>query len=460
VRDRDLIVPPQNLEAERAVVGSIALDPAALDLVAPILGGPSAFYQASHRAIYEAMLSLAERGAPPDALTLRAEMARLGTLEKVGGSEALEAIVDSVPSAANAEYYARIVADRAGVRAVRDAATEILRRIDDAPEQKAEEARDLAARVIGPALERGSVDEGAELADVAHDEVERAIRGEKAPALPSGIVDLDRLLGGGLPFGALCVLAARPGCGKTSVAVQVSAHAAIDEGAGVAFFSLEMGRGEIARVTLAQRSGVAALVQRSGGLHSGALARLTSAREELRASKFRVFDGERTLGGIVARSRALARRGGLRLIVIDYLQLVESPGTQRDESRTESVGRVSRTLKAIARELNVVVLAAAQLNRAVEQREGSKPRLSDLRESGSIEQDADIVIGLSRDAAARNEQPGMAKGIEFHVLKHRGGATGVVPAIFDAAAQRVSPVARGTPPPEWAADERTEDAAA
>jgi len=404
------------------------------------------------------MLALSQRGAPPDALTLRAELTRLGTLDRVGGSEALEVIVDAVPSAANAEHYARIVADRAGVRAVRDAATEILRRVDDAPEQKAEEARDLAARVIGPALEQGAVDEGAELADVAHDEVERALRGEKAPALPAGIGDLDRLLGGGFPLGGLVVIAARPGAGKSSVAVQIASHAALEERTGVAFFSLEMGRGEIARVALAQRSGVAALVQRSGGLHAGALARLTSAREELRGSAFRVFDGERTLGGIVARSRALARRGGLRLLVIDYLQLVESPSAQRDESRTEAVGRVSRTLKAIARELNVVILAAAQLNRAVESREGNKPRLSDLRESGSIEQDADIVIGLSRDAAGRSEQPGMAKGIELHVLKHRGGATGVVPAIFDAAAQRVSPVARGTPPPEWAADERDEAA--
>jgi len=440
VRDAELIVPPSDVEAERCVLGSVVLDPAALDEVAPILRGPSAFYVAAHQAIYRAMVALAGRGTPPDARTLRAELRQRGELDSIGGDAALAVAVEEVPHLGRAVYYAQIVADLASKRAIREAAQAILRAIDGGGPLTAAEARDVASREIAKAVERSESVGAQWVGDLMVAEEARIDDPTPDLVFPTNMDRTDFTTGGGWRPGQLVILAARPGVGKTSLAMQYAAAAASTVGALVLTF--EMSAPELLRLVLGQGSGVAPSVIRRRAFAPSVRAKVMHVGDRLKTPESRLWidDTARTLTDIQVAARRRVRSHGVKVVVVDYLQLVDPGKDRREENRAEAVGRLSRGLKMLARDLGIAVIALAQFNRALESREGHKPRLSDLRESGSIEQDADIVLAIHRETNP-SETKSDAGAAELIFLKHRGGPLGVIPMRFEGMTQTFREVA-------------------
>lgn len=426
MRDDDLIVPPSNLEAERCVLGSIVLDPAALAEVAPILQGPGAFYSAGHGTIYAAMLTLSERGVPADHVTLKAELVRRGKLADVGGVDELREIIEAPPSSANAVYYAKIVSGLASVRSVREAALRIVKAID-AANLNADEVRDLGSREIAKAVERAGTSDSRWVFDLANEEQARLDDTSPDPVIESGLERLDYMLGGGWRPGQLVILAARPGVGKTSLAMQFARAA---QGQGALVITLEMSAAELVRLLLSQRAEVGSSKIRSRHLSAKDRGAVRNAGSSFEVARIWVNDSARTLTDILSQARRARAKDGIGLLIVDYLQLVDPGKDRREENRAEAVGRLSRGLKLLARDAGISVIALAQFNRALESREGHKPRLSDLRESGSIEQDADIVIAIHREVVPNESKPEMSKEGELILLKHRGGPVGSIPVSF------------------------------
>ena len=441
MRDHELTVPPSDIEAERCVLGSVVLDPGVLDEVTPILRGPAAFYVAAHGTIYDAMTTLAGRGVPPNAVTLKDELRRRGKLDEIGGTAALAAAVEEVPNSGRAVDYARIVADRATVRGIREAALAILRAVDGPAPLTADEARDLGSREIAKAVDRGGAVAERWIGDLLADEYARLDDPTPDRATPTGFPRLDGHTGGGWRPGQLVIVAARPGVGKTSLAMQYATAAALDDGPGALVLTFEMSSPELVRLLLGQGSKVAPSTIRRRALNSTTRASVDGAASRLGSERSRlwIYDGARTLTDIQAATRRVVRRERVGVVIVDYLQLVDPGKDRRDENRAEAVGRLSRGLKMLARDLSITVVALAQFNRAVESREGHKPRLSDLRESGSIEQDADIVLAIHRETNP-NESKADPAIAELIFLKHRGGPVGVIPMHFDGSSQRFSEV--------------------
>ncbi len=417
---------PHSVEAEQSLLGALLIDPAALDRVRDTIAEHD-LYRADHRTIWRQIVSMSDASLPIDVVTVAERLESLGTLDQCGGLVYLATMAQNVPSAANARRYAELVAKHGHLRALQAAAQEILDAVAAPGIRTAAEIASDAERILsGFAADRGA-GEPVTAADAMAQVLRDADDGAGRAGLMTGIDDLD-FLTGGLEPGQLVIPAARPAVGKTAVALAIARHVARNEGR-VAFFSLEMTRRELAARLLAAESGIPARVLRSGP-NPGEWAALADAATKRGNSSLILDDrAAASVAYIRARCRRLKREGGLSLVVIDYLQLM-APENPR-ANRNEQVGSLSRGLKALAKELQVPVIALAQLNRTSENRADKRPMLSDLRDSGEVEQDADAVLLLSRATEAGDV-------IECDLAKHRQGPTGSFFLDFDGARMRFS----------------------
>jgi replicative DNA helicase len=422
-------LPPQSLESEMGVLGSILLDNDVLHEVVAILKVED-FYRDSHQVIYRAVRDLYDEGKPIDTIILAEELGRRGDYEKIGGDETLAQILNSVPHAANAKYYAGIVRQKAVKRRLIEGAHETLRE-GYADEMTAEEFLEAAERRVFDIAEDQVTGETVELRDVVTEAMDRiAARSEARhpiTGIGTGYFELDDLTAGFQPS-QLVILAARPSMGKTALALNICEHIALNQKKGLLFVSLEMNKLELAERLLCARAKVEGDKLRKGmGLGSREMNMLGRAYDELRVAPIFIDDTPtRNMLQITANARRLKLRHEIALIVVDYIQLVDSEESR--DSRQEQIAKISRRLKTLGRELHVPVIALSQLNRAVENREDRRPRMADLRESGAIEQDADLVLLLHRpEYYDPNDQPGVA---ELIVAKNRNGATNSVKLTF------------------------------
>lgn len=391
-------LPPQNIEAEQSLLGSILIDPEAIIRVSPIVR-PEDFYRETHRIIYAAALELHDRRQPADFVTLRDALQQRNQLEMVGGTAYLSALVNAVPTSAHAEYYAQIVQRTAILRRLIDAATEITG-IAHEPVDDVEEAIDRAEQVLFAVAERRHARDLTPISQVVARYYDRLqiLNENKGQLLgvPTGFTALDKLLGGLQPSD-LIILAARPSMGKTALALTIAAHAAKRHRSHVAIFSLEMSAEQVVQRLLAAETGIDIQRLRGGDVGDDEWPIIVQAAGVLSDTQIFIDDSPSlTVLSMRSKARRIHTQYGLDLIVVDYLQLME--GDRRSENRVQEISNISRGLKGLARELNVPVLALSQLSRAVEARQDKRPQLSDLRESGSIEQDADVVLFIYRDA--------------------------------------------------------------
>jgi replicative DNA helicase len=426
-------LPPHNQDAERGVLGGVLRDPDELSSVQQIIRADN-FYFDAHQKIFQAICELADEHQPLDLVMLHERLNKKKVLEDVGGVEYLSDLWESVPTGANAEYHARIVRDTAMVRSLIHAGTEMLRDAYDRT-QSADELVSQAERKIMDIARSGMVGETRTLNQAVLEALSRidSRAGKDASdlsisGLPTGYHDLDQILAG-LHNSELVILAARPSVGKTAFALNIVRNVVVEHGVDspvVLFVSLEMSRVELAERLLCCQSRVDSHKVRKGHLNSDDIQKLMDAGDALRKARLYLDDTPtRSMIQIAATARRIhkkhEREGGLRLVVIDYLQLIE-PENRRDP-RQEQVAQISRRLKYLARELEIPVIALAQVNRASEDRQDHTPRLSDLRESGSLEQDADTVMILHRPGRFGGEED---KVLEVHVAKQRNGPTGEI----------------------------------
>jgi replicative DNA helicase len=435
--------PPNNLEAERATLGSILLNREAIVPIAAWLQ-PEHFYLQRHAQIYEAMLACYSARIPPDTRTVAEELRRRGRLEAVGGLLYLTELVDGVPTSYHIEYYAKTVERTALLRMLISAGGKIAAEGFNEKEEL-EITLDKAEQMLFEVTQRRSTSDFVHIGQVIDQYYEQINylqehRGEVV-GVPTGFRDLDQITGG-LQRSDLIILAARPGVGKTSLAMSLAYNVATLYQGTVAIFSLEMGREQLVQRLLAMDTRIDSHRLRIGNIPDHELRVVMEAMGRMASLPIYIED---TAGVSIMDVRSKARRlqsqAGIDLIVIDYLQLMQG---RRSENRVQEVGEISRGLKALARELNVPVLALSQLSRAVEGRTSHVPMLSDLRESGSIEQDADIVMFIYREELY--DQNTDKKGIaEVHIAKHRNGPVGVVPMRFEAATTRFADLSYRTP---------------
>lgn len=440
-------LPPQNLEAERGVIGGILLDNAVLHEIAAILK-PDDFYRDTHQILFRRILGLYAESKAVDAITLVEELERQGEFARVGGHDAMAEILDNVFIACNAGFYAKIVKDKARLRTIITAATQMMR---DAysNERSADDVLEGAERIIFELSSQTAgtnVESYAEILPRVLEAIEKRQGGEVV-GIESGFPDLDYLTGG-FRDGQLIILAARPSHGKSALSANVVEHAASFQKKSALFVSLEMSRESLVERSLSARSRVDSHRIRTGfTLSARDLGQIGEADRELRGVPVFIDDTPaQSMLQIISTARRIKMRHGLGMVVVDYLQLINGAG--EGDSRQEQVGAISRRLKAMARELQVPVLALSQLNRECEKREDKRPVLSDLKDSGSIEQDADIVILLHRpDRYDPNDQPGIAI---LDVAKNREGATGACKLVFRKELTRFESLdtRHGDPPPE------------
>ena len=377
------------------------------------------------------MIELYGKGEPVDPITVSAELTKAGDLGRVGGAPYLHTLSSSVPTAANAGYYAKIVAERAILRRLVEAGTRIVQLGYSSGGGEVDDLVDRAQQTIYDVTERRTSDDYTLLEDLMQptmDELE-AIGGRSGAmsGVPTGFVDLDALTNGLHP-GQLIVIAGRPGLGKSTLGLDIARSASIKHGLASVIFSLEMGKTEITMRLLSAEARVPLHHMRSGSMTDDDWARLARRMGEVAEAPLYIDDSPNlTMMEIRAKARRLKQRKELRLIVIDYLQLMT--GNKKAESRQQEVSELSRNLKLLAKELEVPVIAMSQLNRGAEQRTDKKPMLSDLRESGSIEQDADVVVLLHREDAYEKESP-RAGEADFIVAKHRNGPTQTITVAF------------------------------
>jgi replicative DNA helicase len=421
--------PPQDVAAEQSVLGGMLLSKDAIADVVEILRSGD-FYRPAHAAVFDAILDLYGRGEPADPVTVTAALTNAGMINRVGGMSYLHDLVHTVPTAANAAYYARIVAERAVLRRLVEAGTRIVQLGYGAANGVGREVADvvdLAQQVVYDVTERRVSEDFQPLREVLQptlDEIESiGSRGGEMTGVPTGFADLDALLHGLHP-GQLIVVAGRPGLGKSAASLDFARHASVRHGLASAIFSLEMSKVEIVMRLLSAEARIPLHVLRSGQLSDDDWTKLARRMGEISEAPLFIDDTPNmTLMEIRAKARRLRQRHDLRLLVVDYLQLMTSP--RRVESRQQEVSDLSRGLKLLAKEIDCPVIAVAQLNRGPEQRTDKRPQLSDLRESGAIEQDSDIVILLHRDDYYDKESP-RAGEADFIVAKHRNGPTDTV----------------------------------
>jgi replicative DNA helicase len=420
-------VPPQNVDAEQALLGALMLDKEALFSVVEHVR-TSDFYKEAHRIIFDCLLTLNDRNEPVDLVTLVEELRQRGDLEKVGGISYVASLANSVPTAANAVYYAKIVAEKALLRSLISVSTKIAQH---GYEQNMEpwELIDEAEKMIFSVTQRKARDGFALIKDVVVDTFEQIgqIKAQDGVTGVPTFKNLDYYLSG-LQKSDLIIVAARPAMGKTSFCLNIAQNIGVKHGKTVAIFSLEMSKEQLVQRMLCAEARVDQSKVRTGFVNEEEWRRLSMALAPLSEAKIYLDD---TPGITVMEMRAKARRlkaeKGLDLIVIDYIQLMQ--GGRRSENRQQEISEISRSLKALARELEVPVLALSQLSRAVEQSSDKRPNLSHLRESGALEQDADVVIFIHRPEYydPDTEQKGIA---EIIVAKHRNGPVGTAELAF------------------------------
>ncbi len=423
-------MPPQNIEAEQAVLGAVLIKKEALTEVQEILK-PEDFYREAHRIVYSAMEDLFINNEAVDLVTLTEQLRKKDQLDKVGGLAFVTALANSVPTAANVIYHAKIVREKAELRSLIDAATEIAgKAYEDADE--VETIMDEAEKKILSIAASRTVSDFEPIKSILMNSIDRISTLYESKGgltgLSTGFKDLDALTSG-LQASDLVLVAARPSMGKTAFTLNIAAHAAM-RGHSVAFFSLEMSKEQLVQRMLCSEGAIDSQRLRTGQLEGEEWGKLIGTADKLSKAKIYIDD---TPGITVMELRSKARRlkaeHGLELVVIDYLQLMQGRSARNGDSRQQEISEISRSLKALARELNVPVVALSQLSRSVESRQVKKPMLSDLRESGSLEQDADIVMFLYREDYY--DQDTENKNItEVIIAKHRNGPVDTVSLFF------------------------------
>ena len=422
-------VPPHDLLAEQSTIGGMLLSKDAVADVIETVRGVD-FYIPKHEVVFDAVLTLYSRGEPTDVIAVTDELTKTGALSRAGGAEYLHTVTSLVPTAANAGFYASIVAEKAVLRRLVEAGTRIVQMGYASEGEVVDLVNNAQAEIYG-------VTGGVETEDyvpltdavtAAIDEIEAA-RGRDGQMLgvPTGFTELDELTNG-LHGGQLIVIAARPAIGKSTLGLDIARAASIKHNQPSIVFSLEMGRAEIAMRLMSAEAAVPLQHMRKGTVHQNDWTTIAQTRGRINDAPLYIDDSPNmTLVEIRAKARRLKQRVGLKLVVIDYLQLMTSG--KRVESRQQEVSEFSRALKLLAKELEVPVIAISQLNRGPEQRADKKPALSDLRESGAIEQDADMVILLHRESAYEADNP-RAGEADFIVAKHRNGPTRTITVGF------------------------------
>lgn len=431
-------IPPQSIEAEKGVLGSMLLDPQVCDDIALILTTSEDFYGPPHQRLFSHLLGMHNDGLRIDVTLLVERLTKAGDLDLVGGMIYLVEVLNSVPTAANAKYYAKIVREKAILRATIHAGTEAIREAYDpvvGAEEVARRAESRMARVLDRDGPRELVDGSAAIGQ-ALTAARDSMAAKRRPGLFTGLSDFDWSIGG-LHRGELYILAAKPSAGKTALALQVAIHAA-EAGYRPLFVSLEMSARELMLRVLCGRAGVNSTFLRTGQLSNQRLAPLTEAAAELDLSRLLIDDRSAvTVADIRRTARQAKRQGDLSLVVVDYLQRLrpENPRVHR----YEQVGEMTDGLKTMARELDLPVVCCCQLSREFEKPAGGKgsgdgkPRLSHLRESGNIEQDADVVAAVHRPEMLKPDDRDLAGQAELIVLKNRNGPTGTFDLVWDAA---------------------------
>ncbi|MBA9028060.1 MULTISPECIES: replicative DNA helicase [Bacillaceae] len=423
-------IPPQNVEAEQAVLGAIFLEPSSLTVSSEILI-PEDFYRSSHQKVFNAMLKLNDMGKAVDLVTVTEELAAVKILEEVGGVSYLSELAASVPTAANVEYYAKIVEEKSLLRRLIRTATNIAQE-GYSREDEVESLLGEAEKSIMEVAQRKNSGAFQNIKDVlvrAYDNIEELTnRKGDVTGIPTGFDELDRMTAG-FQRNDLIIVAARPSVGKTAFALNIAQNVATKTEENVAIFSLEMGAEQLVMRMLCAEGNINAQNLRTGALTDEDWRKLTMAMGSLSNAGIYIDDtpGVR-IGEIRSKCRRLKQENGLGMIMIDYLQLIQGNG-RSGENRQQEVSEISRSLKSLARELQVPVIALSQLSRGVEQRQDKRPMMSDIRESGSIEQDADIVAFLYRDDYYDKESENK-NIIEIIIAKQRNGPVGTVSLAF------------------------------
>lgn len=440
--------PPQFVEGERAILGGLLLDNDALPKVVAILTADD-FYREAHRHIFNAIIDLFNKNEPVDWLTLTSALKESGLLETAGGISFLTELIDAVPSSANILHYTRIVKERALLRRMISAANEIVtrsyeeqRNIDDFLNQSEELIFAIGAERLGSGFVHIQ-----DLMKTSFETIESLYdRKESITGVASGFQDLDNLTAG-FQRSDLIIIAGRPSMGKTSFALNIAMNAAMDYAVPTAVFSLEMGNEQIALRILCAKAKVNLKSLRTGFLGPEDWGRLTLAVGNISEAPLYIDDSAAiNVLEIRAKARRLKKEKGLGLIIIDYLQLMK--GAIKTDSREKEISDISRSLKALAKELNAPVIALSQLNRQVEQRPDKRPHLADLRESGAIEQDADVILFIYRDEVYNDSPDNPNRGkAEIIIGKQRNGPIGKITTIFDSQYSTFRPMTTREEPP-------------
>jgi replicative DNA helicase len=424
-------LPPQHIEAEQSILGGILIENEAINRVTEILDADD-FYREAHRKIFNALIDLSERDEPADLITLTNELRKINQLDSIGGASYIASLIDSVPTAANIQYYAKIVKEKAILRKLIQTSTEIITQSYE-DRGDVEGFLDEAERSIFEISERRvrpSFFPVREIVKESFATIEKLFKKkELVTGVPSGFKELDRMTAGFQPSD-LVIIAGRPSMGKTAFCLDVAEYAAIDNKIPVAIFSLEMSKEQLVIRMLCSQAHVEGTRLRTGYLNESDWPKLTIAAGNLSEAPIYIDD---TAALSVLEMRAKARRlkadHGLGMVIVDYLQLMK--GRSRVESRQQEISEISRSLKALAKELTIPVIAVSQLSRKTEERTGNRPQLSDLRESGAIEQDADLILFIYRDEVYNRdpENPNRGKA-EVIIGKQRNGPIGKIDLAF------------------------------
>ena len=432
--NRSLRQPPANVDAEKALLGAVILKPDVLHDVS-VTVFPESFYADKHRKIYEAILSVFSKGDPIDTVSIVTKLKDMGQLDRIGGPSYVTELIETVPAAGNAAYYSEQVINKSTLRSLIHAADDIAE-IGYSDPETVDEALDQAEKKIFQATQAPSAQKFRPIGTALKEAWERFEHLSENPevkrGVPSGFTSLDNLLSG-FQKSDLVILAARPSMGKTTFALDLARNAALQHGASVGIFSLEMSDQQLVDRMLAAEAGVDSWKLRTGRLSNDSeYEALQGAMNKLHKAPIHIID-EAAMNIVKMRSaaRRLKNEYGLDMLIVDYLQLMSPTLTKGSDSMVQQITEISRSLKILAKEMDIPVIALSQLSRAVEQR-GGKPRLSDLRDSGSIEQDADVVMFIHReDKMNKDKEPERPNIAEILVEKHRNGAVGHAELYFD-----------------------------
>ena len=436
---------PHDDVAEQSVLGGMLLSKDAIADVVESLRA-SDFYKPAHETIYEAILSLYGNGSPADAITVADELKKRGELTRVGGAAYIHTLIASVPTAANAQYYAEIVKEHAIMRRLIEAGTKIAQ-LGYANETEVDTLVDQAQAEIYAVTDGNAKEDYVSFSEALEETINEIDANSNRPdgvyGVPTDFIEFDELTGG-LHGGQMIVIAARPGVGKSTLALDIARSASIHHQMTTVFFSLEMSRTELAMRILSAEGKISMGRLKKGDLDTEGWTNLATLQGRIDSAPLFIDDSPNmTLMEIRAKCRRLKQRNDLKLVVLDYLQLMSSG--KKVESRQQEVSEFSRSLKLLAKELDVPVIALSQLNRGSEQRTDKRPMVSDLRESGSIEQDADMVILLHREDMYNPDSERVGEA-DMIIAKHRGGPTRTIPLAFSGKYSRFNNMANEAPP--------------